>query len=617
MKKPILPRIIGLTVLYAGVFVLLVAIQFTAQRSFSQTVGGFVVSGRYGKPASGPFPGGEASVEAAGYEPSRGEPSLDGTVNIVYGGMEFFLTDADSDGSLSVLTGEGGREKTKPLFMRLTDDGAWFLLSGGTEITFTNQNSGENQELRIYTRLPEGYRRLELPYRPLASSRIRHNDDGESHIIADGKSYHFNNSAVDSSRRLVLMDPQAPAVSYGIVPGVEVLDTARFILSSARDKRMYDEALIRWRGQAFTRWGQSIGTNGDEETVLAYLAESVAHGVYRAAVSGIPAAFLEGNRRTFESSAYLGRLDQGLRSNAAFERENLSRLSRLIEGGSRDVLKDFHVIEFLAVRGKGALIGTLSGIINSIDPVELDPLLLPGILEGYMDWQIARPNTANPFARLMDQTCFAISEDIIMEDEPEERIFAFRQRTADVSFNLRLGAGLAAYGEYTGQELWGGIGRSLVLSILSLVNDTGEAPRTLTLDDGGGIVPASGDTITAARIYRQLRLGDYSARAVSIDAGPATNGIWTWTAGTGLTAVFNQENNFLDISVNFPSGETHYMLIRGIRPFTQIQLYNIPFRTDPQFERYDSSGWAYSASEQTLTVKMKHRLATEHIQIYY
>ncbi|GHV35100.1 hypothetical protein AGMMS4952_27470 [Spirochaetia bacterium] len=95
------------------------------------------------------------------------------------------------------------------------------------------------------------------------------------------------------------------------------------------------------------------------------------------------------------------------------------------------------------------------------------------------------------------------------------------------------------------------------------------------------------------------------------------NGIWAWTAGAGVTANFNQENNFLDISVNFPSGETHYMLIRGIRPFTQIQLYNIPFRTDSQFERYDSSGWAYSSSEQTLMVKMKHRLTTEHILIYY
>jgi hypothetical protein len=41
------------------------------------------------------------------------------------------------------------------------------------------------------------------------------------------------------------------------------------------------------------------------------------------------------------------------------------------------------------------------------------------------------------------------------------------------------------------------------------------------------------------------------------------------------------------------------------------------YRTDPQFERYDSSGWSYSSAEQTLLLKMKHREETEHIRIFY
>jgi hypothetical protein len=386
---------------------------------------------------------------------------------------------------------------------------------------------------------------------------------------------------------------------------------------------MYDDALIRWRDQSFLQWGRSIAANQDEETVLAYLSESVSHGGYRPAVAGISPAFLDGNQKSFESVAFLGHLDMGLRSNVGFERENLTRLTQLIEGGSTDILKDFHVIEFLAVRGQNNLLDTLSGIIRSIDPAALDQNLLSGILEGYMDWQHFRPNTENPFNALMDQACFAVSEGIIMNNQ-DEQIFVFDQGTADMEFNLRLGASLAAYGEYSGQEVWSGIGRSLVLSVLSLVNESGEAPLTLTLTlaESGDILPIpvpDANSLSAARIYRHLALGDYSARAVSLNtgAGSATNGIWVWTAAAGVTANFNQENNYLDIAVSFPSGETHYMLIRGIRSFTQVQLYNIPFRTDPQFERYDSSGWVYSPSEQTLMVKMKHRLTTEHILIYY
>jgi hypothetical protein len=59
------------------------------------------------------------------------------------------------------------------------------------------------------------------------------------------------------------------------------------------------------------------------------------------------------------------------------------------------------------------------------------------------------------------------------------------------------------------------------------------------------------------------------------------------------------------------------MIIRGIKAFTKIQLYNMDFRTDFQFERYDSSGWSYSTQEQTLIIKMKHRTAVEHIRVFY
>jgi hypothetical protein len=41
------------------------------------------------------------------------------------------------------------------------------------------------------------------------------------------------------------------------------------------------------------------------------------------------------------------------------------------------------------------------------------------------------------------------------------------------------------------------------------------------------------------------------------------------------------------------------------------------FRTDPQFERYDSSGWSYNAQEQTLLLKMRHRATVEHVRIFY
>ncbi|MDR2738574.1 MAG: hypothetical protein LBB68_01905 [Treponema sp.] len=605
MKRSIFPRIVSLFVLYVGVFIILVIVQFTKQKSFTHRISDLVISGHYG-----------AQNLPAEVSPGN-EYSLEGPVDILYGGMEFFLTDDDNDDSLCVLTQDSKREPTRPVAMIISDsktaDSVLFLLAGGTELSFSSLNADGRQELRISVNLPEGYQGLKLPYRPLSSSRIRYSDDGESHIIANGKSYRFNNSTVDAARRLIFMDIQNPTVSYGVVPGTKVLDPSLFVLNPARDRRNYNDALNRWRDQSFSRWSADIENSRDEETVLAYLSESVQRGSYQSAVSAIPSAFLEGIQRSFESAPYIGRLDQGIRSNTVFERNNFNRLIRLIETGSVEFLKDVHVIEFLAIRGYDNLLDSAAGIVGSIDYASLDPDLLPGILEGYIDWQYYRPNGKNPFEGLMEPACFDILERIVMDNQGE-RVFVFYQGTANTEFNLRLGAGLGAYGEYAGQEVWSGIGRSLVLSVLSFSEGAGRVPLTLALSENGDFTAANG-SFSSARIYRQLRLGKFSAKAIGL--GSAVNGVWTWTAAAEVTAKFSRETNFLDISVSFPSGETHYMLIRGIRPFTQIQLYNVPFRTDPQFERYDSSGWTYSPSEQTLMVKMKHRLTVEHIYIYY
>jgi hypothetical protein len=71
------------------------------------------------------------------------------------------------------------------------------------------------------------------------------------------------------------------------------------------------------------------------------------------------------------------------------------------------------------------------------------------------------------------------------------------------------------------------------------------------------------------------------------------------------------------VAATFPTGLTHYMIFMNVPVFTKIQLYDQDYRTDPNFERYDSSGWAYSASTQTLLVKMKHKNDVEHIRIYF
>jgi hypothetical protein len=238
-----------------------------------------------------------------------------------------------------------------------------------------------------------------------------------------------------------------------------------------------------------------------------------------------------------------------------------------------------------------------------------------GFLEGNLDWERIRPERDNPYDRFLDQA-FYVAGDSLKKDPFTGAVLAFSGNEADTELNLRLGSSLSRLTDETRQAL----GRSIVLSVLSLADDAGSAPRIMVQDDSGGFSEKPGaGRLSSARMYRICRTesgSEYYARAQSLASNETSaTGLWAWTAASSVSAV--QRPGMTDITVSFPAGETHYMMIRGLRPFAVLQLYGIDYPSDPQFERYDSSGWVYSPQEQTLLLKMKHRSSIERIRIIY
>jgi hypothetical protein len=592
MRRPVVfPRIIGLLGIYAAVFALLAVIQFSKRSGFTYRIGNFVVSGHY---------------RDSGPEPSRNlrEYAVTDGISVYFGGIELDL----SVGGGFRLLPEG--EPLRPEVMVLSDEAVLFRLSGGTELFFTTQYSGGAPELRITGTFPPDTPGLELPYKLLRSARLQETAGGQV-IQAGGVRYSFGHSPVDPKRQVLTLHPEG-LISYRAIPESRAFNPRDFVIPGAGDQRSYDEALTRWRDRSFSLWNRTVGAVNDEDMVIAYAGESVRRGAYKTAVSGIPASFLNGNRRSFESSVYLGRMDMALRSMTAFEREKSTRLSRLINEKSPEFLREPHVFTYLWVRGYGTFIDDGVEMVRTIDPASLRLDATPGILEGWRDWGRYRPNTENPFDRIIDQACFVIAGALRL-NAGGDKVFAFQGNEADLGFNLRLGDALVKYGESADNGDWAALGRSLILSALALSDEAGAVPESVTLSERLETAEAGSSRLSSARLYRLLLPGDHYPRAVSVGSGET--GLWAWTAASALAG--RQAGNVLDISVSFPVGETHYMLIRGVRPFTKLQLYNMDYRTDPQFERYDSSGWSYSASEQTLLLKMKHRTSTEHIVIYY
>jgi hypothetical protein len=255
------------------------------------------------------------------------------------------------------------------------------------------------------------------------------------------------------------------------------------------------------------------------------------------------------------------------------------------------------VFEYFAIRDNTSLFNSALELVRTIDPSTLAMDITPGIFEGYSAWRSFRQGAENPFESLVEHSCRLIS-DSLRKTVDGGWVFVYNEGGDNPEFNLRLGKAILVYAEAVNNNLWAGIGRSLILSAISTAEEADESSST---------------ELTSAKLYRILCPLDTYPRALRIDA--QTGGIWAWTAAQAVSG--SQQGDILDITVTFPVGETHYMIIRGIQSFSRIQLYGVDYRSDSQFERYDSSGWMYSAQEQTLIVKMRHRSSDETIRIIY
>jgi hypothetical protein len=256
MRKPIFPRILLIALLYIGIFILLVSVQFANLRDFTMRVGGFVISGQLG--------------QSEDSEQPPNEYYLDGNVHVIFGGMSFDLVNRSNGRSLNLIGTDGNRLEALPEYMIISDDSAHFVFSGGTELVFTSNYIEGGTEIRIAGIFAEDVTGIELPFAPQRRTRIP--DAGNGHFIAvsGGINYSFGNSPMDAARMVLFVDAGGRPVSYRAIPDRLAFSPNDFILPQAETEEAYNEYLIRWRDGNFALWNRIVPAlnNEDEPTQL-------------------------------------------------------------------------------------------------------------------------------------------------------------------------------------------------------------------------------------------------------------------------------------------------------------------------------------------------------------
>jgi len=563
MRKPLTSRIIILTVMYCIVFFLLVILQFSNKGNFSLSVGAMTLKGHY--------------LQSSKLTEQDMEEIIGG-VKVFYGGLEFLLKEERGKG-LTMTNTNGVSTPVNPRMMTITDNSARFILPGGTTLTFSSIDSAKGQELHINADFEGDISEITIPIVPRRSSLVR--DSEQLGIMYGGMRFVFSSLGQELEKGCLNLSTDSTFISYRSRGKQRAFDPADYIITQVSN---YDSILRNWQNASYTQWNQNASSLQNEDDIIAYSAQALLRGNYTAAIGAISRDFINSPRHSFRSSVFVGGMTSAYSSFVSYENEKNNLITRLIRERSLNILKEDHILNFLFTRSNLVLANEVIDIINNASFDQLISDHCPGLLEIFFDMKRWRPEANNPIEHLTDQMLLLISDNLNRDPE-NDAVYASSSESNNSEFSMRLGKALVFWADTTKNTEWSEIGRSLILSAVLNGN--------------------------AGRLHNILNPTDYYPRASWI----TNEGHWVWTVSPSVRASYTDSN--LNISVSFPVGQAHFLIMRGVRPFNRIQIHGMDWRTDSQFERYDSSGWLYYPAEQILILKIRHRATVENVRIIY
>lgn len=343
-----------------------------------------------------------------------------------------------------------------------------------------------------------------------------------------------------------------------------------------RDKAYLGWTEGRFRGAA--GWLYPSGQVGFlEDTLLAAVSEAVRRLDDEAYESLTRAAETNQDALTFRSSVYLGG-----------PREANREISE--EGWGPEALREAVLsvpteisLEELSVSEGIDLLGVYTEAIRRIGDVPTNLELLRRIVE-----KVVFPAVAVTEAGLF------------LETDPG---------FCDTAVSLEAGRILEILGHHEDDETLAAVGRGLVTAQIAASDEYGFCPGGYSLE-AGGAEPGTMPLVTAEAVFEAAFPGDIFPRWVPLGGG-LESGRFVFTGvpvevdltdGTGDT----ESGGEARMSLRFFPGRSHYLIVRGIETLRGIELHDLNWRSDPQFDIY-TTGYTYDADSASLLIKLGHR----------
>jgi hypothetical protein len=382
-----------------------------------------------------------------------------------------------------------------------------------------------------------------------------------------------------------------------------------------------DRAYAGWSGTRFSAadslWSMPGGITGFSEDIgVALLAESIARGTWQTILPLWTNALTRQQGRSPDAqlesttSAYVGGVRDYLRSLRVRKAAQVQKAADLLSASDAALLSLQGLVPLLLDHGSPTLQQSCLGFLTAArDLQKLDMASSLGLLEALVDWN-QYAGAAEPVTKTLD---VLVAKRLLPAVRATDAgvFLETSSGSSDVADGIRCGSLLLRAGPVISSTLASAVGRSLLAASLGLADADGVLPQSVMLQ--AGRVSTRTGSLAPEAVYRLLPTDRLVAREVPL-YGRLGSGSWIWTSAR--IAAFESTDSGLRVSLGYPAGVAHHLVIQGIRPFTKVQMHGIAWHADPSYFKY-SDGWSYDPAAQTFSAKLTGKSDQEEILITY
>ncbi|MFW5786555.1 MAG: hypothetical protein ACOCYC_04855 [bacterium] len=606
MKKRVSRAYFVIPVIYVGVIVLLLFLQFAGTQGFTLRNGSLTLSG---KRSNAP----------------QDENNLREVV-VEYAGIEFVFA---ADRSLMV---DGSAARTlRPLEVQSVQEGFTVAFAEGVSLAFLVRE--DIQELQVRTIVAEELEdaeRILVPFRTGQDAVVAAEEDTLASVENERGTFYLaapprGSVDVEDSRLVVRADAgeqtarYTPAVTRREQAVVEWFsDPAASISESRYQSRLseyVDAAYEGWRSERFNPGSGTWDVRGgspvfDERILTAVLAEAWARNQYTGAFNDMRrAADAHPDAVGLLSAPFLGNLREVRERYLQADEERTAELLDLARRRDPDLFTRSDVIRFAVDRGSRQLYEEIIAFARELDYRSLNVFQVIGALHNAVLSPLPNQESREAFETFPA----AMEEEIVPQVVRVDDAFYLESSPGQVDVVASIHAGVIAerMGREQDRDILVRLGRNLVVSALDLADGAGFLPATLYLGDGS--LQGTSGSIGPEEVYRLLSDNPWYPRQVSLFDELGRNS-WIYTiAGIEDISISSTEYR---ITLSHPRNRTHYIIMQGVPSFDSMVLFGQPWRNDPSFERY-IKGRHYNPDTETLMIKYNDDSVQDEIVLRY